>query len=295
MKQNGFLYVVLLIIGFGIGMSVYRIFPMKTVNNPKITQYVPAAAVSATPFQTLTPSLTPTDIAVPPITPGERAIKVPILLYHYISENPYKDDKARNGLSTPPAILDQQLQFIASNGFTTISLDELAAAFDGKMTLPPKPIILTFDDGYVDFYFNAHPLLKKYNMKAIAFISTGLIGGGAYLTWGQIDELSHSPNVVIEAHSKHHYSLPSVSEKVLENEIIESKQTLEKHTGYTVNWMAYPYGSFNDNVIAEIKKAGYIGSAATLPGVWQYKSRFYHMPRYRAGTRLGNDLLKLVN
>lgn len=251
---------------------------------------------TATPIPTLTPKPTPTPKPlVPPLIPGERGIKVPVLLYHYISVNPNAADVMRNGLSTSPDILDQQLATLKSHGFTTITFDELAAAFSRKAALPPKPIILTFDDGYNDFYYNAYPILAKYQMKGIAFIPTGLIGGGSYMTWGQIEELAKSPYVVFGAHSIHHYNLPGVSPSVLRSEITESKRILEKHIGYVVNWMAYPYGGFNDAVVTEAKNAGYIGGITTMPGSWQYQSRFFYIPRYRAGNLLGDVFLKLTN
>ena len=254
----------------------------------------PLPTVSPTPTSTPTPTPTPKPL-VPDLVPGERGMKVPVLLYHYISANSNAADVMRNGLSTPPDILDTQLQTLKSHGFTTITFDELAAAFAGKTTLPSKPIILTFDDGYIDFYYNAHPLLIKYQMKGVAFIPTGLIGGGSYMTWGQIEELAKSPYVVFGAHSIHHYYLPKSLPQVLHAEVAESKHVLEQHVGYVVNWFAYPYGAFNDAVISEVKQAGFIGATTTIPGAWQYQSRFFYIPRYRAGTRVGESLLKLVN
>lgn len=254
-----------------------------------ITTILPT--LSLTPSPLATPS---SAVTLPDLTPGEQGIKVPILLYHYISVNLNTNDKTRNGLSTPPGIFEQQVQLLATNGFTTITLDELAAAFDKKYSLPAKPVILTFDDGYVDFYFNAFPLLRKYNMKAVVFIPTGLIGGGHYMTWPQIDEISRSPNIEVEAHSVHHYALAKVSDTILKEEVVQSKAILEQHVGHAINWMAYPYGSFDTRVVGAVKKAGYIGAITTLPGMWQYKSRFYYIPRYRAGTRLGKDFLKLL-
>ncbi len=249
---------------------------------------------SPTPTSTPTPTPTPKPL-VPPILPGERALKVPVLLYHYISLNPNKTDIARNGLSTAPDVFDQQLATLKTNGFTTVTFDELAAAFDGKMTLPAKPVILTVDDGYADFYYNAYPILQKYQMKAIAFIPTGLMGGGMYMTWAQIEELARSPYVIFGAHSIHHYFLSKIAPSVMVSEIVDSKRILEQHVGYTVNWFCYPYGGFNDAVVDAVKKAGYIGAITTLPGAWQYRSRFYYIPRYRAGNLLGANLLKLVN
>lgn len=250
------------------------------------------ATVSAQPISKVTPS--PTGLELPPTLPGERGYKVPILLYHYISLNPNKDDVTRSGLSTRPAIFDQQLQLLRAQGFTTITFDDLAAVFDGKGGLPPKPVILTFDDGYADFYTNAYPILRKYNMKVVVFIPTGLIGGGNYMTWGQIEEIARSGVAVFEAHSVHHYAMTRVSVATLKNELEDSKRVLEQHVHYPVNWFAYPYGAFNTVVVNSLKQAGYIGAVTTLPGIWQYKSRFFYMPRYRAGTRLGNNLLKLL-
>lgn len=253
-----------------------------------------SSLVGPSPTPTPTPTPTPKPL-VPPIVAGERAMKVPVLLYHYISLNPNKTDIARDGLSTAPSVFDQQLATLKNNGFTSITFDELAAAFDGKTTLPPKPVILTVDDGYMDFYSNAYPILQKYQMKAISFIPTGLMGGGMYMTWGQIEELARSPYVSFGAHSIHHYFLSKVAPSVMISEIGESKRVLEQHVGYTVNWFCYPYGGFNDAVVDAVKKAGYIGAITTMPGVWQYRSRFYYIPRYRAGNLLGASFLKLVN
>ncbi|MFZ5844904.1 MAG: polysaccharide deacetylase family protein [Patescibacteria group bacterium] len=244
------------------------------------------------PRFTLTP--TPTKSLVPPILAGERAIKVPVLLYHYVSENNNKDDTTRTALSTLPNVFARQLELLKNHGFTTITFDELAAAFAGTITLPAKPVIITFDDGYADFYFNAAPLLAKYQMRGVSFVPTGLIGGGNYMTWAQIEELSRASNVVFGAHSVHHYYLPKSSAGTIKTEIEESKRVLETHVGYKVNWLAYPYGVFDERVVEAAQKAGFIGAVTTLPGIWQYQSRFFYIPRYRAGNRLGEDFLQLV-
>ena len=248
------------------------------------------ATATASAYLNSTPAANP----VPPVITGEKAYNVPILLYHYISKNENKKDTIRTGLSTPPDVFEAQLSLLSQRGFTTITMDELAAAFSGTVTLPAKPVILTFDDGYEDFYINAVPLLKKYNMKGMSFIPTGLMGGGNYMTWPQIEELAHTPNVVFGAHSVHHYVLPNMNDVQLNKEVIDSKQVLESHVGYRINWFCYPYGSFDARVVGVVKNAGFIGSLTTLPGVWHYQSRFFYIPRLRAGTRTGDELLKLV-
>ncbi|MBI3385696.1 polysaccharide deacetylase family protein [Candidatus Gottesmanbacteria bacterium] len=242
---------------------------------------------------TPTPTPTPSLLRLPPSTPGENAYKVPVLLYHYIEVAP-PQDPARGALATPPDVLDTQFALLAAGGFTPITFDELAAAMNGKITLPAKPVILTFDDGYADFYANAYPILQKYHMKAVSFIPTGLIGGGNYMTWGQVEELARSPYVVFGAHSIHHPDLTRLSLAALRSEIVESKHTLESHVGYIVNWFAYPYGLFDENVVSDVRGAGYIGSVTTIPGSFQYQSRLFYIPRYRAGKRTGEDFLRLV-
>jgi len=121
-----------------------------------------------------------------------KSVRVPILMYHYIGNNPNPADKARDILSTAPDIFDSQLGYLAKNGFTPITFDTMYAGLEGQVALPPKPIILTFDDGYIDFYVNAFPILRKYGFHAVSFIPTGLINQGYYLSWAQIKEMQSS-------------------------------------------------------------------------------------------------------
>lgn len=233
-------------------------------------------------------------IPIPSPKPNEIALKVPVLMYHYISISPWKTDKIRIGLSTPPYIFEEQLKLLQQNGFTTITLDDMVNVFAGKSSLPKNPVILTFDDGYEDFYQNAFPLLQKYNMKGTVFVITSLVGKYNYLTWPQIVEMGLTDNVVFGAHTMHHYSLPSLNPTEMYDEIVTSKVELEKHLGTLINWFAYPYGGYDQKVIENVKKAGFIGAVNTLPGQLQYESRLFYVTRDRAGTKLGEDFLRLV-
>ncbi|MBI3559853.1 polysaccharide deacetylase family protein [Candidatus Gottesmanbacteria bacterium] len=306
MKSFHWLLVGLLAFGVAVGLVGYGIIfkivrrgysaapPVSMLPTIEETASVSSLLLStSTPTTTVTPTPTP-GVVLPPITPGERAAHVPVLLYHYVSENPNKDDTKRDGLSTSPTIFKEQLKTMKRSGYTTVTFDELAAYFDGKSSLPSKPVILTFDDGYIDFYLNAYPILSGEGMKGVVFIPSGLIGGGAYMSWSQVEEIARSPYVVVAAHSIHHYMLTKSNENVLKNELNESKRVLEQHVGYPVNWMAYPYGAFDERVVAAAKAAGYVGAATTMPGVYQYKSRLYHISRLRAGKRSGQALLQLI-
>ncbi|OGE20015.1 hypothetical protein A3A14_00190 [Candidatus Daviesbacteria bacterium RIFCSPLOWO2_01_FULL_43_38] len=216
-------------------------------------------------------------------------LRVPILMYHYIGLNPNPSDKARDSLSISPEKFERQMKYLKENGYTTTSLDTLYAALKKTATLPEKVVILTFDDGYIDFYFNAYPILKKYGFSATIFIPTGLVGQPAYLSWSQIKDMHSSGLVVFGAHTVSHPHLPSLSRETALKEITESKNTLSDHLGVPVNFLAYPYGSTNESVITLTKEAGYTGSVGTWPDKIQSEGTIYNMPRLRVSGGISLD------
>lgn len=102
-------------------------------------------------------------ILIAPETVLAANIRVPILMYHFIADNPNPKDTGRNYLSVSPQKFEAQMDYLAKNGYTPISLDTLYGIFNKQTNAPLKPIILTFDDGYIDFYTNAYPILKRVN------------------------------------------------------------------------------------------------------------------------------------
>ncbi len=157
---------------------------------------------------------TPTGVVFPaPILPPKfdgqaRTANVPILMYHYISTAPSANDKIRVGLSVPPDMFDAQMKLLVDNGFTTISLFDLYNNLATGQPLPDKPIVLTFDDGYVDNYEQAFPILKKYNQTATFFVITGRADAKdpAYMSWDMIAEMSRA-GMDMQLHSKEHVDL----------------------------------------------------------------------------------------
>lgn len=200
----------------------------------------------------------------------------PILMYHYIGGNPNPSDKARERLSVSPDKFDEQMGYLSKNGYTPITFDTYYA---GVSSLPQKPIILTFDDGYIDFYLNAYPILRKYNFKAVSFLPTGLIGTSYYLNWNQVHEMDTSGLISFQAHSVTHPNLLSLNNESLKHEIADSKKTLEAKLGKPVNTFAYPYGLVNNHVVQEVKKAGFVGAVTTTNG--KVSSISYYMTRIR--------------
>lgn len=211
--------------------------------------------------------------------PAQAGLRVPILTYHYIAGNPNHGDRARDALSVPPDKFEAQMNYLSQSGYTPVTLDTLYGIFNGQASVPGKPIVLTFDDGYIDFYTTAFPILRRFNFHAVSFIPTGLIGGSYYMNWNQIKEIASSGLVTFEGHTVTHANLSSLSDAAVLRQLVDSKNVLQEHTGYPVNFAAYPYGSTNGSIQAAAQKAGYVGGLGTWYGkAWGFSM---NMPRIK--------------
>jgi hypothetical protein len=128
----------------------------------------PTAAPTNTPTQTPTfvPTLTPTraHTPIPTRDSNTRAVRVPILMYHYVSNPPSDADKYRLDLSVTPANFAAQMDYLAREGYYPIRVPDLGDYLLNGTPLPSKPIAITFDDGYRDNYENAFPVLKQFQV-----------------------------------------------------------------------------------------------------------------------------------
>lgn len=270
-----------------LGLTIYKIKDnqLNSINFIK-PNYPKLITSNVIPQDFVTPTVTP--IATSKVKPkvyipqnSGYQLRVPILLYHYIGNNPNPNDKQRDYLSVSPEKFEEQMKYLSENEYQTISLDTLYAALKKQATLPSKPVILTFDDGYTDFFYNAYPILKRFNLSATVFIPTGLMDQGYYLSWSQIKEMSSSGLVIFGAHTVHHYNLPSLSSGVLISELKESKQILQVQLGVPINFMAYPNGATNGFVISAVQSQGYIGAVGTWPSKLQSEGSIYNLPRLK--------------
>ncbi|MCS7055258.1 MAG: polysaccharide deacetylase family protein [Thermoflexales bacterium] len=191
---------------------------------------------------------TPAATARPARPPA--SARVPILMYHYISEPPPGADRYRINLSVPPQDFERQLQYLAANGYTTISLYDLYAHLTVGSPLPPKPVVLTFDDGHRDHYEHAFPLLRKYGMRGTFFITTDFInfGNPDYLTWEMVKEMS-AAGMDIESHARTHRDLRNRDFQFLVWEILGPIEQITAHTGKRPRFFCYPSGRYDDAVI----------------------------------------------
>lgn len=250
------------------------------------------------------------DIGFKDTVRGLSGPSIPILYYHYIEVNPDPvHDPGRSKLLVTPDNFASQLQYLKSKGYTPITMDDVAAALADPKLLPSKPIVLSFDDGYEDFYQNAWPLLQKYNVKATIYVlsrggrngacNTNIWQPNFYMTSDQITSLSNSPLITVGAHTQDHCSLRGKPIDIQRQEIWGSKQELEVMIGKPVTTFAYPYGAFDPTTVDLVRQAGFTTAVTTLAGTIQNESVVYLLRRLHVGNydgvHLGSLLAKYGN
>lgn len=203
---------------------------------------------------------------------------VPILMYHYIRDYHDPNDSIGTNLSVSPATFDSQMTYLSQNNYISISPSDLANKI--KIPADKKPIIITFDDGYLDAYTSAYPILTKHNFFGVFYIITNNIGKGNFLTGEQIVELD-SNKMIIGSHSKTHPDLTKISNNDINNQLIDSKQYLETLLSHSVSDLCYPSGKYNDDVTLLVKSTGYLTAVTTGPNIANILSNPLALPRLR--------------
>jgi len=257
-----------------------------TMTASPVPSATPIATMTATatdtppPTQTVTPSATATPWPTPDGLP--RQVRVPILMYHHIAVPPPDADAIERDLSVTPADFEAQLQWLAQNGYTSISLYDLVYALAQGKPLPPRPVILTFDDGYRDAYENAFPLLQKYGFKGTFFVITEFIDQNYpdYLAWSEVDVMN-SAGMDIEPHTKTHPDLRGRDHDFLIWQILGSAQTVEAHIGHFPRFFAYPSGRYDAAVLQVVQKIGLWGVVTTQQGTIHASNGLYELKRVR--------------
>jgi len=200
--------------------------------------------------------------------------KAIILMYHSI-DLPPQNARIPN-LYVSPRMFRFQMWYLKAAGFRVVSLhDMLGLVSRGQTT--QNLVALTFDDGFVDFYSNAYPVLKQYNYSSIVYVVTDLVGKNntwdakneivqkPLMDWETIAEISRN-NVQIGSHTRSHPQLTKLPPDRLHDEVNGSKKELENRLGKPVDHFCYPYGDNNELVRAEVKQAGYQYAVITQRG-----------------------------
>ncbi|MEM6283459.1 MAG: polysaccharide deacetylase family protein [Chloroflexota bacterium] len=211
-----------------------------------------------------------------------RRIRVPILMYHYVSELPDEADEFRVNLTVTPEIFRSHLEFFRENGYSPVSLIELDNALRDGAPLPAKPVILTFDDGHLDHYTNAFPLLQEYGYTGTFFVITSLLDNNHpdYINWEQAKEMAEA-GMSIEPHTKNHINLTERNRDTLVYEILGSIESVEAHLGQRPQMFSYPAGRYDDAVLTVAAEADIARAVTTEPGSLHTTSNTLLLSRLR--------------
>lgn len=227
----------------------------------------------------------------------ENIKKIPILLYHNITETyPEKD----NHLHTQKDTFREHINELKAKGFTAIDFDTYYKWSTGEGSLPEKPVIITFDDGYTSNYTEAFPVLKELNMKATIFVVTGRMGSREtvypHFTWEEAREMQQSGVIDIESHTDTHRALGSLSEEEQALEMRISRTLIERNMNKTCGIIAFPFGDFFENTVEIAHKAGYkVVCKVGDMGVNTYEDKNTPLKRLTVfGDMSGAELIEMI-
>lgn len=199
-----------------------------------------------------------------------------ILMYHKVTPDPRSGGL---GLRVSPEKFAAQMRYLREHGYTVVSLDDAAAFLKGVKSLPPKPVVITFDDGYRDNYLYALPILAEYGYPATIYLVAHAVGRYNFfdadrgvqprnemLTWEEIREM-RAKGITFGAHTLDHPHLTRISPEEARRQIAGAKKFLEEKLGCPVEHFSYPYGGFNSRVAAIVAAAGYKTAVTSRQGV----------------------------
>jgi peptidoglycan/xylan/chitin deacetylase (PgdA/CDA1 family) len=211
-----------------------------------------------------------------------RKARVPILMYHYVGGLPANPDIYRVDLTVTPDKFEAQLAYLQTAGYTGITLEDLVRHLAEGAPLPPKPIILTFDDGYIDNLLYAFPLLRQYGFPGTFFVITGFLDEGrpGYISWEQA-RLMQEGGMDIQSHSVSHEELRQKPAEYLVSEITGSQQAIEERLQKPARFFAYPFGRYDQQAIEVLRAAGYWAAVTTAAGVEHSSQALFELRRVR--------------
>jgi peptidoglycan/xylan/chitin deacetylase (PgdA/CDA1 family) len=217
-------------------------------------------------------------------------------MYHYVSQPPTDADVYRKDLSVAPDRFREHLAYLKDASYSVVTLDDLLYALAQGRALPPKPVILTFDDGYRDNYENAFPALRDENFVGTFFIITDFVTAERpeYMTWPQIQEMA-AAGQKFGSHSRNHPNLEGQPIDYLVWQALGSREAIEVRLGQTPRWVAYPSGKYDAQTIAVFRSAGFWGAVTVQQGVEHATDKTFELRRIRVrGSHSAADLARLL-
>jgi peptidoglycan/xylan/chitin deacetylase (PgdA/CDA1 family) len=211
-----------------------------------------------------------------------RGLTVPILMYHRIDVVHATTPAITRRLTVAPDVFAAQMRWLVRHRYHSITQRQLFAALMCGSALPAKPVMITFDDGYRDVFFEASSTLLQLGLHATAYVITGRVSGpdSSFLTWTLLRALE-ARGIEVGSHTVTHVELTSVSDAAALGELVESRRALGRALGHAVPWLAYPSGRYDVRVEALARRAGYLLATTTDVGTSQSAERPLALQRLR--------------
>lgn len=217
--------------------------------------------------------------------------RIPILMYHSVSDSLKAGKHPYYETVTTPEAFACQMEFLSKNGYSVMSLPDAIKGMATPAGLPMRPVVITFDDGYRDFYTNAFPILSKYGFSATVFLATGHVGettrsfnGAECMTWSEVRELQRA-GIHFGSHTVTHPQLKHMDLDDVRYEVRASKAVIEEHLGLQVESFAYPYAFpetdrvFTQRLRVMLEESGYESGVSTIIGTADRSSERFFMQR----------------
>lgn len=227
--------------------------------------------------------------------------RIPILMYHSISNDDEGNIHPYYRINTSPEIFAEHIKFLHGNKYSVISLKEIKNYFYAAKETSSKYVVITFDDGYRDFYTGAFPILQKYGYTATVFLPTKFIDNKElklknkeHLNWNEVRELSDN-GIHFGTHTVNHPKLINLNKKDVEFEISQSKAIIENKLGKSVYSFSYPFKfpeekkAFTKYLSVLLEKNGYECGVSTRIGTTSIEDDIYFLKRIPVNT--SDDIL----
>jgi peptidoglycan/xylan/chitin deacetylase (PgdA/CDA1 family) len=220
-------------------------------------------------------------------TSATKTVILPILVYHIVRPSRASDSPAVRAMALTPETFDAQLAHLNISGYHVVGFRDLEKYFSSGTSLPAKPVIISFDDGWADQYKYAVPILEKYHDTATFFVYTNAIDHRGFLSWQDLNNLIAN-GMTIGDHSRSHPHLANIANSQrLWDEIYGSKNTLEKKLLVSITEFAYPFGQHNHATIEVVRKAGFLVARGDVwRGNAQSANRLYELSARNAPTTI---------
>lgn len=206
------------------------------------------------------------------------AASIPILMYHSVSEVDESGRPAYYRIATPPSLFANQMEYLRQSGYRTCTTAQALELLRSGAASATKAVVITFDDGYLDFYTAAFPILNSFGLSATVFLPTGFIGDTTMqfnardcLSWPQVREMQKY-GIAFGSHTVSHPRLHGLDKRMIESEVTRSREAIQEKTGEAVDTFAYPYAfpqvdrDFKTILRDILTSAGYRNGVCTTVG-----------------------------